>query len=50
MSDSLTYGQKEVFNMLSAGTLSTECSHQPGDAPGLDRKARRKHGSDGLYI
>lgn len=42
MSDSLTYGLKEVFIMLSAGTLSTKCSHQPGDAPGLDRKARRK--------
>lgn len=50
MSDSLTYGLKEVFNMLSAGTLPTECSHQPGDALGLDRKVRRKHGSDGFYI
>lgn len=50
MSDSLTCGLKEVFNMLSAGTLPTECSHQPGDALGLYREARRELGSHGFYI
>lgn len=50
MSDSLTYGLKEVFNMLSSGTLATECSHQPGDALGLYREARRELGSHGFYI
>lgn len=36
--------------MWSAGTLATECSHQPGDALGLYREARRELGSHGFYI